>query len=51
VTTNGYDVGAVYRFDVQYPNNYSWTQISYSKGEVDNLVGDINTALESILGV
>lgn len=51
VTTNGYDVGAVYRFDVQYPNTYSWTQISYSKGEVDNLVGDINTALESILGV
>lgn len=51
VITNGYDVGAVYRFDVQYPNTYSWTQISYSKSEVDNVVGDINTALESILGV
>jgi hypothetical protein len=38
VTTNGYDVGAVYRFDVQYPNNYSWTQISYSKSGIDNII-------------
>lgn len=51
VITNGYEEGALYRFDITYPSSYSWTQVSYSKSEIDNIVGSINTSLENILGV
>ena len=51
VITNGYDEGATYRFDIAYPDTYSWTKVSYSKAEIDGIVGTINTELENILGV
>lgn len=46
VITNGYIEGGVYRFEIQYPNTYSWVEIGATK-----LVGDINTILEDIVGV
>lgn len=46
VITNGYIEGGVYRFDIQYPNTYSWVEIGATK-----LVSDINTILEDIAGV
>lgn len=51
VITNGYDEGATYRFDISDPDTYSWTKVSYSKAEIDGIVGTINTELENILGV
>lgn len=38
VITNGYEVGALYRFDIVYPNTYSWEQIGYSKSGIDNAI-------------
>lgn len=38
VITNGYEVGALYRFDIVYPSTYSWTQIGYSKSGIDNAI-------------
>ena len=48
VITNGYDVGALYRFDIEYPSTYSWTKLSYSKTEIDTLIGDIETLLSEV---
>lgn len=36
VITNGYDVGALYRFDITYPDTYSWTRISSAEIKIDN---------------
>lgn len=38
VINNGYDEGAIYRFDITYPNTYSWTQLGYSKSGIDNAI-------------
>lgn len=35
VITNGYTVGALYRFDITYPSTYEWTEIN-TPLEVDN---------------
>lgn len=48
VITNGYDVGALYRFDIKYPNTYSWTKLSYSKSEIDNMIGNIEVLLREV---
>lgn len=47
VITNGYEVGALYRFDIVYPNTYSWEQIGYSKSGIDNA---IKTAIQDTWG-
>lgn len=38
VLTNGYEEGGVYRFDIVYPNTYSWTQLSFSKTGIENAI-------------
>lgn len=38
VITNGYVEGAIYRYDIEYPGNYSWTQLSYSKNEIKDTI-------------
>ena len=48
VITNGYAEGAMYRFDIPYPDTYSWTQVAYSKGEIDTTIGNIETLLREV---
>ena len=40
VITSGYDEGATYRFDITYPNTYSWTKISVSKSDIESAILD-----------
>jgi hypothetical protein len=48
VINNGYDLGATYRFDIVYPNTYSWTKISYSKEDIDKTIGNIEALLSEV---
>lgn len=38
VITNGYEEGAIYKFVIEYPNTYSWEQLTYAKKEIKETI-------------